>query len=172
MNTRIALAVPTAVNHQQSKIFTMKKLSIILTTLIFLTACTAQEKQEDIFLQIASSQEYAQYKAAVYGRAALISQNQVDLDAISLILEMNQNAENVETIGKDAFSQIRGGVMWYEYAVEYGKRIKELDAKYQYLSIPTEERSEIAKLYEQITGGKEKKQLRDAAFQYLQNRQK
>ncbi len=148
----------------------MKKLSLlIITTFISLTLCTAQDKSEDALMQIASSQEYAKYKAAVYGRAALIAQNQVDLDAISLILEMNQNAENVETIGKDAFSQIRGGVMWYEYAVEYGKRIKELDAKYQYLTIPTEKRSEISKLYEQITGGVEKKQLRDAAFHHLQN---
>lgn len=147
----------------------MKKLSIIIATLIFLTACTAQEKQEDILMQIASSREYAQYKAAVYARAGLIAQNQVDLDAIALILEMNQNAGTLEAIGKEAFSQIRGGVMWYEYAAEYNKWVKELDAKYQYLAIPQEKRSEIAKLYEQITDGVEKKRLRDAAFQHLQN---
>lgn len=150
----------------------MKKLSIIFTTLIFLTACTAQEKQEDILMQIASSQEYAKYKATFYGNAALIAQNQVDLDGIKMIFEKNPNVENLEAIGKEPFRKVRGGEMWYEYQVETDKWVKALDAKYQYLAIPLEKHTEIAKLYDQITGGKEKKQLRDAAFQHLQNRQK
>ena len=148
----------------------MKKLSLlIITTFISLTLCTAQDKSEDALMQIASSQEYAKYKAAVYRSAALIAQNQVDLEGIRMVFKMNLFVENLEAIGKEAFSQIRGGVMWYEYQIETDKWVKALDAKYQYLAIPVEKRSEIAKLYEQITGGVEKKQLRDAAFYHLQN---
>lgn len=115
----------------------MKKLSLlIITTFISLTLCTAQDKPEDALMQIASSQEYAKYKAAVYGSAALIAQNQVDLEGIRMVFKMNLFVENLEAIGKEAFSQIRGGVMWYEYQIETDKWVKALDAKYQYLAIP------------------------------------
>lgn len=150
----------------------MKKLSIILTTLIFLTACTAQEKQEDVFMQIASSQEYAKYMEAIYGRAGLVAQNQVDLEGVRQILEMNIEAESMEAIGSDAFSKVKGGLMYYDYIVDFEARLQELDAKYSFKSISKEQRMEISKLYEQITNGAERKKARDAAFHHLQNRQK
>jgi hypothetical protein len=150
----------------------MKKLSIILTTLIFLTACTAQEKQEDIFMQIASSQEYAKYMETIYSQSILIAQNQVDFDGIKLVFDMHPNTESVEVIGKEAFSNVKGGVLWYEYVVEFKDRVQELDDKYSFKSISKEQRMEISKLYEQITNGAERKKARDAAFHHLQNRQK
>ncbi|MBE2206006.1 MAG: hypothetical protein IAE84_00400 [Saprospiraceae bacterium] len=147
----------------------MKKLSIILTALIFLTACTAQEKQEDVFMQIASSQEYALYKKAFNANAGLIAQNQVDLNGIKLVLDAHLSVGGLEAIGKEPFSRVMGGVMWYENTLEYNKRIKALDAKYKFLTFSREQIMEIAGLYDQITGAEDYKQLRDAAFQHIQN---
>jgi len=103
-------------------------------------------------------------------RRALIVSELGDTSSVYFTdFKMNLFVENLEAIGKEAFSQIRGGVMWYEYQIETDKWVKALDAKYQYLAIPIEKRSEISKLHEQLTDGVEKKQLRDAAFQHLQN---
>lgn len=148
----------------------MKKLSLlIITTFISLTLCTAQEKPEDALMQIASSQEYALYKKAFNANAGLIAQNQVDLNGIKLILDTHLIAGGLEAIGKEPFSRVMGGVMWYENTLEYNKRIKALDAKYKFLTFSREQIMEIAGLYDQITDAVEHKQLRDAAFHHLQN---
>jgi hypothetical protein len=148
----------------------MKKLSLlIITTFISLTLCTAQEKPEDTLMQIASSQEYAKYMETIYTQSSLISQNQVDFDGIKLVFDMHPNTPSVEIIGKEAFSKVKGGVLWYEYVAEFKERVQELDDKYSFKSISKEQRMEISKIYEQITNGAERKKARDAAFQYLQN---
>ncbi len=155
------------------KRFNMKKFPVLFAAITFLTvACISQSDRDELLMQIASSQEYSNYKAAFYAQANLIALNQVDLNGIKYILEQKAQAGSLEAIGRESFSQVSGGLMWYDASLECEKRMKELNAKFNFLSLSKDQRAEISKLYEQITNGVERQQLIDALLLHRTKRQK
>jgi hypothetical protein len=151
------------------------------STLFFLSICVLnglscqeltgeRELDSDERFQIANDETFIAYKKVVAESGMYIALNQCDLEAIHDVRNSYPYARTMRQIPEQAYADIRGGILYRDIRIRLDSLIDEVQRKFQFFTLPEEERREINRIYSTGIGAQIENEIREKVFHYHQSK--
>lgn len=141
---------------------------LVVLSLLSFASCDLSEVADDkevLFRQISEDPIFIDYSDMVGLQASKAAMDEYDLKAIGRTMDLFPATTSACELPKDAFKEIKGGLLYLETSCRLGKSRRLMKEKYpEYFQLSSDDRTKIRRLRDIYTGRSPFDAAREAAY--------